>query len=110
MKYIITERQFELLNESIPIWVLRRLDKEYLSVFIKSFFDVHDSQTDFCEEFQNEDEFLSNLFRWVTDEFLLSNESYEWDEDFDDVHEYVKKKLYTWFKDEMEQYYLETCK
>ena len=106
MKYLITESQYKLLTEGLPLRLKRRLGD--LSVFITH--AVADFEN-LCEDFEDEFEYADNVISRAIDDFLTVDESFidELGDDYDDVHDYLTdycKNLYgeSLFKD-----YIETC-
>ena len=89
MKYIITERQYELINESAPLFIRRRADD--IELFI----------TDSLEETDPEDygldEYADEILMQVVDKFGQDLSS----EKIDQLREYVLSNYW----DEIQTYY-----
>lgn len=106
MKYLITESQFNLILEGIPTWIKRRLDKETLSKY------VYDSILNFpnpCDEFQDDFHYVNIVIRWAVEDFLLSDESYEWGDDYDSVYDEVRQYVEDLYSPILTKKYREMC-
>jgi len=102
MKYIITESQFELLNEGIPLGLKRRLSYEIMEKHI------WDAELDFptlCDDFGDEFEYADNVITRAVDDFFFADEVFmdSLGEDYDDLHDFV----HDWAKDRFGDYLLE---
>ena len=89
MKYIITERQYELINESAPLFIRRRADD--IELFVTDSLDETDPED------YNFDEYLDEIVMQVVDKFGQGLSS----EKVDQLREYVLDN----FSDEIETYY-----
>ena len=89
MKYIITERQFKLLNEGISPFILRRVED------IDNF--VNDAITETDPDDYNLDEYVDEIVYTVVDKFGQNISP----EKVNELEEYILKK----YSNEIEEYY-----
>lgn len=107
MRYLITERQLQLLTESDALnWVKRRANKETLKKYIS------DAEMDFptlCDDFKDEFEYAHNVIRYAVDYFLTTQEEMFLDEIYDDVNDIVVDMCKEWFGEYLFEIYRNTC-
>ena len=106
MKYLITESQLVFILEGVPSWIKRRLDKENLSKYI--FNSVIDFPSP-CDEFKEDWHYANVVIRWATEELMLSDESYEWGDDYDEIFNEVFKVIESLYLPILTQKYREMC-
>lgn len=106
MNYLITESQLKLIVEGVPMWVKRRLDEETLSKYI---YDAILNFPNPCDEFKEDLYYANVVIRWATEDFMLSDESYEWGDDYDDVFNEVFEIVESLYLPILTQKYRDMC-
>jgi hypothetical protein len=106
MNYLITESQFNLLVESIPLSIKRRFKPDVMESYIFNA-QVDINPCDFSDEF----EYANNIITWALDNFLTVDESIlnDMGEDYDDIAEMLSDKMKDWFSDYLFEEYLSSC-
>jgi hypothetical protein len=107
MKYIITESQYNLLSEGIPLSIKRRFKPEVMESHIFNA-QVDINPCDFSDEF----EYADNIITWALDNFLTVDESIINDmmgDDYDDITEILSEKMKDWYSDYLFDEYLSSC-
>lgn len=107
MKYIISESQYELLNEINDIQRLkRRVNIEELGGFIETV--VNQSSTK-CEDFGDEFSYAENMIGWAVDDFLSIHENVFNDNSYDDIHDMLVDLCKQHFGGKLMEDYFTNC-
>ena len=104
MRYLITESQYNLLIESIPSWVKRRLTPDTLKKYIDN------AIQDFpCQDWEEDYVWSQKIINSAIDDFILSNESMEWGEDYDEVFDLIQDFAEKLFYPELLKLHKDKC-
>ena len=108
MKYIITESQYLLLQESIiPISIKRRANEETLKKYITM---GEINYPTLCDDFIHEYEYADNVIDYAIDEFLEEIDDNIYNEDYySDVMDYLRNLCRDLFGKYLLDIYKETC-
>lgn len=68
MKYILSQKQFDLISEQVEPWIRRRLNKEILAKYIAQAIES-ETQSE-CDDFGDEFEFADAVIDSASDEFF----------------------------------------
>jgi len=107
MKYLITESQYQLLNERIPVWFRRRATKEYL----ESWIDGEDSLTmDYCDSFMDADSYMESVIEFAIEDMLQSDdEGIEEEDYYSDVMDFLRNRCEELFGERLKDKYNNMC-
>jgi hypothetical protein len=108
MKYIITESQYNFLNESlIPISIRRRANEETLKEYI-SMGEIN--YPTLCDDFEDEYEYADAVIEYAVDEFIEKINDEIFDEDYySDVMDYLRNLCRNIFGQYLIDVYNTTC-
>lgn len=113
MKIILKEIQLErlrdkteIISESLPIWIIRRLGKDNLQKYINK---AVANQPTLCDDFSDEFEYADNILSWACDDFLTEREEYFLDEKYDEIYSLVYDYMKELFGLELLLDYRNTC-
>lgn len=109
MKYIITERQSQLLKEqmdNLSIWFRRRFNYENLLTFIEQ--SIADEPNP-CDDYEDQYDYAFSRLDWAVTQFLTTNEDLFGSEEYDDYHDMVFNMCKEWFEEMLFQDYKNTC-
>jgi hypothetical protein len=108
MKYIITERQHNLIIESIlPASIKRRNSKEMLKPYIDN--GIINYPT-LCDDFDNPYDFMDNVIDYAVDELLYEiDDNIEEKDYYSDALDFLRKRCRDLFGKELIKDYIFTC-
>ena len=108
MKYIITESQYLILEESIiPLSIKRRANEEYLKEYI-SMGEIN--YPTLCDDFVDEYEYADAVIDYAIDEFLEEIDDDMTEKDYySDVMDYLRNLCRNLFGEYLTDIYLTTC-
>jgi hypothetical protein len=111
MKYIITESQYNFLNESlIPISIRRRANEETLKKYI-SMGEIN--YPTLCDDFEDEYEYADAVIEYAVDEFIEKTNDEIFGEDcydyYSDVMDYLRNLCRNIFGQYLIDVYNTTC-
>ena len=108
MKYIITESQYNFLNESlIPLSIRRRANEETLKKYI-SMGEIN--YPTLCDDFEDEYEYADAVIEYAVDEFIEKINDEIFDEDYySDVMDYLRNLCRNIFGQYLIDVYNTTC-
>lgn len=104
MRYLITESQYNLLIESVPNWIKRRLTTDTLKTYIDEAIQKFP-----CNDWVEDYVWAQTIINSAIDDFLLSDESMEWGEDYDEVFDLIQDFAEKLFFSELLKLYKEKC-
>lgn len=108
MKYILTEGQIQLLNESGLIsFVKRRISPEYLKKFVSN------GEINFptlCDDFEDEFEYADNVIEWAVDDLFseYGEDEYE-DPEYNNIRDYITNYMRDEYGEYLFDIYRNTC-
>ena len=108
MKYIITETQYKLLTESIPLGLKRRLSDENVEKFVNL---AEQEFPTLCSDFSDEFEYGDAVINSASDGLLMSDDAFfdTLGDNYDDLHEFVRDYIKQKFGEYLLNIYRVTC-
>jgi hypothetical protein len=109
MKYIITERQSQLLKEQMDdpsMWFRRRFNYESLLPSIEQ--SIADEPSP-CDDYEDQYDYAFNRLDWAVTHFLSIDEDFYNSEEYDDYHDMLFNMCKDWFSEMLFQDYKNTC-
>jgi hypothetical protein len=109
MKYVISERQYRVIQENLDqpdLWVRRRLNYEIMNEYIDKALGEEPNP---CEEYESDVDFAYGIIDYAVSYFLSTNENFHNSNDYDHYYRFLFNKCKEWFFDYLLKDYRFTC-
>lgn len=107
MRYIITNKQSNLLRESDHLlWVKRRINKDILRDYVD---EAMLNYPTLCDDFKYDYEYMDEIINDAVMDFLTTHEEMFLDDTYDEVNQMITDICQKWFGNWLLEVYKMTC-